>query len=347
MTKKTKILLIGPIPPPFGGVSVHISRLKNILEEKFWFDVIDESRNEKDFIYNIRSFNVITYLSKISRSELVYIHSGLTILRYLNIIIAKIFQKKIILTLHSYPVRKKKVFRLLDEIIFNLSNKIIVVNAVFLKRIKISSSIIIKEAFIPPILTKEQRLNSAIESFIKNKKNSGYKLIVANAWQLQLFNNVDLYGLDLCLSSAKILASNNLNVCFIFIVSSKGKNSYLFDKYQKQIIDENLSDNFILLHEKLSFVRLIQAADIVVRPTNTDGDALTIRESLYLNKPIIASDVVVRPEGTILFNNRNADDFAEKIKNTIENYEYIVSNLKEVNNNNDYTAFYANLLSQI
>ncbi|MEI2749894.1 MAG: hypothetical protein V9E88_14180 [Ferruginibacter sp.] len=62
----------------------------------------------------------------------------------------------------------------------------------------------------------------------------------------------------------------------------------------------------------------MNSADIVLRPTNTDGDALTIREAIYLNKKIVASDVVERPEGTILFKTRDTNDLEIKIEAAIE-----------------------------
>lgn len=80
----------------------------------------------------------------------------------------------------------------------------------------------------------------------------------------------------------------------------------------------DLQENFLLLNENLSFVRLIEQADIVLRPTNTDGDALTVREALYLGKPIIASDIVNRPLGTILFKSRDIDALEIILKETIE-----------------------------
>lgn len=61
--------------------------------------------------------------------------------------------------------------------------------------------------------------------------------------------------------------------------------------------------------------------DMFIRPTNTDGDALSIREALTLKKPAIASNVCKRPEGTVLFENRNIDDLYSKTIRMIDNYE--------------------------
>ena len=52
----------------------------------------------------------------------------------------------------------------------------------------------------------------------------------------------------------------------------------------------------------------------MVRATNKDGDAITIRESLYLKVPVVASDIVKRPAGTIVFKSRNLEDLYNKIE---------------------------------
>ena len=55
-----------------------------------------------------------------------------------------------------------------------------------------------------------------------------------------------------------------------------------------------------------SYFELLKNVDVFVRNTSTDGDALSVKEALYLNKPALCSDVVDRPAGTILF--RYSDD---------------------------------------
>lgn len=64
---------------------------------------------------------------------------------------------------------------------------------------------------------------------------------------------------------------------------------------------------------------LMKQCDLVLRPTNTDGDALTIREALYFGVPVIASDAVRRPTGTILFRNRDAKDLMCRTVDVLKN----------------------------
>ena len=62
---------------------------------------------------------------------------------------------------------------------------------------------------------------------------------------------------------------------------------------------------------------MLKHCDLFVRPTSTDGDAVSIREALWLGVPTVASDAVARPAGVATFRSRDADDLARKIMQTI------------------------------
>ena len=78
-------------------------------------------------------------------------------------------------------------------------------------------------------------------------------------------------------------------------------------------------------------------SDLTLRATNTDGDALSIRESLFLNTPIIASNATSRPTGTIVFDSRSQDDLNAKVLHELKNL-----NNKEalINTNLDFFSKY-------
>ena len=113
----------------------------------------------------------------------------------------------------------------------------------------------------------------------------------------------------------------------------------MVEKYKRKIAEYHLEKNILIWEESLSFVRLILESDLVLRATNTDGDALSLREALFFEKTVIASDVVDRPAGTVLFRNRDANDLAKKIEENVNN---IGVERKHVTNNfaNDYLKIY-------
>jgi glycogen(starch) synthase len=64
-------------------------------------------------------------------------------------------------------------------------------------------------------------------------------------------------------------------------------------------------------HERcLAFIR---AADVVVRSTFVDGDAITVREALAFGVPVVASDTDFRPDGVTLFRKGDVSDLVVKL----------------------------------
>jgi glycosyltransferase involved in cell wall biosynthesis len=44
-------------------------------------------------------------------------------------------------------------------------------------------------------------------------------------------------------------------------------------------------------------IHLIEKADLLLRPTYFDGDAVSVREALFLQTPVVATDNGMRPDG--------------------------------------------------
>jgi len=57
----------------------------------------------------------------------------------------------------------------------------------------------------------------------------------------------------------------------------------------------------------------VAAADVFVRPTLADGDAISVREALALGRPTVASAVGARPSGALVFAAGDAVACAEQI----------------------------------
>jgi len=309
--KNKKILVIGPYPPPFGGVSIHIKRLKTVLNGLFDIDIIDEARIKKQNVFNIRSLKMGTYIRKLFAADIVHIHSGLLFFRVFHFCAASMLFKKKIITIHGYEPGRGIIERTLDKIMLSTCSKTIFVSKEIADRFNIKKYII-KNAFLPPDVNSEEEIPEEVKVYIQQQKQNGYTVCVANAWRLDSHNSEDLYGLDLCVLAAKKLKETNCKVAFVFVVC-EDTGVIKLSKYRQMITELNLADCFMLYEAPLSFIKLIIEADIVIRPTNTDGDALTVREGLLLGKTVIASDVVIRPEGTTLFENRKAESLANEI----------------------------------
>ncbi len=82
-----------------------------------------------------------------------------------------------------------------------------------------------------------------------------------------------------------------------------------------------LAEHFRVQPAAGELVPLMRRADLLVRPTSTDGDANSVREALWVGLPVVASDCVPRPEGTVLHRTGDADDLAARTLSTLEGLE--------------------------
>jgi len=314
--------MAGPLPPPAGGISIHIQRLAHLLRADFSIDFIDEASTVKPGIFHVRSLNPFAYIKKVRSCQVFFIHSGSRILKKIHILAGRIFGKKVIITLHGYGNRRAWPFRAFDKFFFQLAHKVILVNPGIAQRVQVpAAKTEVRHAFVPPVMESEPPLPGQLVQIIHDARKSGAFIICANASRLDMHNGKDLYGLDMCIKLTSDLKKAGIPICFLFVLTSLEKSGEAYTTYMDEIRKEGLEDRFHLLQTNLSFVRLAAASDMVLRPTNADGDALTVREALYLDKIVLASDVVSRPEGTSLFKTRDQADLFAKTQSLITGFK--------------------------
>lgn len=343
--KKTKILQIGPISY-VGGVSVHMHRLVSLLDEDFDFNYIDESPKQlsNKNILNIRSvkdhFKIIIAINK---SDLIHIHSGHWVLRIYFLILAITFRKKIIVTLHSLRLKGFKLS--ITNYLLRGTCRVIAVSEEIKHKLStiILNKIVVLEAFLPPNIENEPELPPEILNIINEYRNKSC-LIAANAFRIRELENGELYGLDQCIEVAENAKFDNYALHIVFVIGTiKDEDKPYLEFFQQKIENKNIESHITIYPSSLSFIRLINEVDIVLRPTLTDGDALTIREALYMNKYVVASKVVKRPEFTTLYETANTYDLYSKIKELRRfknNNELTKLNTKKKNYKLTYTKLY-------
>jgi len=262
----------------------------------------------------------------------------------MHILFGKLFNKKIILTIHGFGNSK---YNFINRLLNNCCNKIIIVNKNIIPAKELNKmKFHVKPAFIMPVISKEPILPNEIENIIQTARNENKRIIISNASKLKMYNNEDLYGLDLCLQLSLILKQNEFKFIFIFIVSRQEQQELYFKKIKTEIKKYQLEKHFYLIPTILSFSKLISKSDLVIRATNIDGDSISIREAIYLKTPVIASDAVERPTGTIVFKNRNLEELYLKTSSILK--KHIVNNEPDNYNNRIDTDFhfYKNLITQ-
>ena len=335
------VALIGPCPPPYGGVAIHVQRLKEQLVASGWKCVVYDLVSQREWrgaevtaTKNARLWP-LRYFFTASENIIHYIYSGwemgvlVGVMRFLG--------KKAVVSIVGDDLKdhltqggwfRKKL------LIFALKRyaRIIAVNPE-IERLLLSKGISperieVITPFLPPAVNDETKseVTQEIWHFIDGHK----PVISANAFKIRFYNGTDLYGLDMCIELCAKLKSTYPEIGFVFCLPDIGDHNY-FEKMKQEIRDKDIENNFLLVTQPLGEVYPIwQKSDVFVRPTNTDGDSVSLREALYLKTPSVASDVISRPEGTVLFKNRDIDSFTESVEHVLRNHKQLKADLESL-----------------
>lgn len=351
MKTQPSILITGPLPPPAGGISIHINRLAERLKNKYLLEFVDESPVKKSSHFNMRSFHILKYWRLVANADLIFIHSGNRLFKAIHILHAKLFKKKMIITLHGYGHKRNILTRYWDSWLYNFADVIILVNELIKQKLSLDEKkTIVRHAFIPPILENEPPLPEDLEKQLEEDREKGMCILCGNASRLDSFQGEDLYGLDMILELMKYLREKKIPAVIYFNVSAMDAGKDRFDAANEWIVQYNLKEHIRLSNQSLSFVKLMERSDIMLRPTITDGDSLSIREAIALNKQVITSDAVERPDNCHLFQNRNQNSLNEKTGRVIDQFFEHQSKdtvIKNVPITEVYDDFYLKLLDDV
>jgi glycosyltransferase involved in cell wall biosynthesis len=347
-----KIGLIGSCTPPYTGVTVHVHRLMKKLDEFGidWvlYDILGVQRENKEnrvvCITHPKLWMIKYFFS--TKHEIIHNHTedwrGQVIVGVMGLL-----GQKTIATLHSEALIDSWrdynfIKRTLIQMALKSTTALIVVNSdirEFCVSIGVDpDKIFLIPAFIPPV--PENKEIHEIPQDIRDFLDSHYPLLSANAFKITFFKGEDVYGIDLCIELCHNLKQTWDNVGLIFFLPEflwgEGERRH-FSSLQQRLIELNLQNNFLFVTESYPFHPVLLKSSIFVRPTNTDGDAISVREALYFGIPAVASNVVARPDGTIVFNNRDIDDFTVKVKDLLDNYQFYQQRLNSLTFD-DYAA---------
>ncbi|OAB47075.1 glycosyltransferase family 4 protein [Paenibacillus antarcticus] len=328
-----KIVMIGPMPPPIGGISIHIKRVVQRLKEKgIACDVYNESHVliSQEGVYPIGSYKNFALKIPFMKGDLFHFHS---ISRTVRILLGfyKICGKKIILTVHgeslmdqirsSNPIIRMMLLtslRSIDHIVCvneDNTNKLLALGFAHHKVTTIPS-------YIQPMESGDDDVTIANEVF-DFIADSNF-VITANGY-IRFYQGQDLYGVDLLIDLLKELRIRKRGVRILFallgVSSQNVEEQQYYEVLKIRIREYGLEDDFLFYEvENTELYPLVNKSHLFIRPTVTDGYGVSIAEALHSAIPSIASDVCMRPEGTNLFQSRNVEDLLLKVEEIMEHY---------------------------
>ncbi len=311
------VLQLTPYPPPEGGISRNALAIREELRKNNCRCSIiataksDSMTDEPDVYHPRTPVELIKLLSRLEY-DVLHVHVGgdvtLRVLAFLET--CAIFGRgKSALTFHSggYAVEHAETARKfsLPGIVFRRFTKIICVNALMISMFEKFGVKPNRLALIPPFVHQSPdntvEIPAALEKF--SEKHRPFLLTVCLLEDTyDLFMQIDAMGKVL-----EKLPNAGLLIVGSGSLEARLKTAIAGKSYAANIFLAGNVEHQITLH-------LINRADILLRTTKFDGDAIAVREALFLETPVIATDNKMRPEGVNLIPIGDANALVEMIE---------------------------------
>ena len=304
MKYKNKVLMIGPLPPPFSGQSVAFKMLSDHFKKKIKVEILNFSSIKDLPGQNISPYRLLEYIiffSKFFKKIILYKYNFiyLTISQskrgffrdFILINFSKFFNLKIILHLkggnyHNFYNSVNFILKKLIILTLNQSTNIVILGKSLLNNFK----------FCPNLKNKIRIIHNCPEKNIKfkdKKKNKKIKIIF-------LSNLIKSKGYFTLLKSLKILKDKKINFTCEFYGNfyadpnlkqdDLSLNKNIFFDY----IKKNKLENFVTYKKNISGklkYKKLYASDIFVLPTiyKYEGQPISIIEAMACSNLIITT----------------------------------------------------------
>ena len=318
------IHLIGTYPPPYGGVSVHIYRLRKRLlgaghECTVW---CGHDRADEDLRPFIQAKTVLLGPARSGPETILHFHSS----HYLagraaaagHKVLFTVHNPRINLDLKGGKLLREWLRRKVTAHSFRRVHNLIAVSQQAGDELVTfgfdSESISVINAYLRPG-NDEATAPANLDAFELFRQKYGL-LATANAWALKFLGGEDLYGIDMCLEMLGRLCGDFPELALVLAVPL-GRGTEYLGKMQQRARDQGLEERVLWLLEPGAYHPILSRCDLFLRPTNADGFCISIVEAYEFGVPVVASDVVIRPKGCLQFRTRDQDDFTERVREAL------------------------------
>lgn len=317
-----RVVQAGFYPPPFAGEPVHVKQLAQLLRERgLTVQVLNLNRHARpspDYLSSPRRGALLWKLFTLAdRASILHLHTnGHNRKSWLLILIASLAGRlrgaSTLLTLHSgllpgYVAGFGKIPRGMARWILGSFARVVCVNSEIQRAIAClgitGDHIVVIPAFLG--VAKPVELAPSDRELIRDLR----PLLVAVAGGEEDPER----GLAIVLRAVQQLVTTVPDLGVVLMGWEVGAKT-------RPLIDElGLARHAVCLgevsHDRcLAFIR---AADVVVRSTFVDGDAITVREGLAFGVAVVASDTDFRPAGVTLFRKGDVADLVAKLKQAL------------------------------
>jgi glycogen synthase len=305
-----KILLIGPCPPPHGGISVHVWGIHQCLAAEGVPCRVLNTNNVWSW-----SFHLVLLRCALEGWTLHLHTNGHNWKAWLLALwcgMAGQFSGSCILTLHSgmapsYVLSLRGWRRRMTGFTCRLYSRVVCVNAAIRDALVLLGQRPDRADIAPAYLDaqlSEVSLNREIVAWMDEHQP---------LFSTALFFRPE-YGFDLLVSAIAKLRVRYPSVGCLVMGSGEQES-----EARKLVRDSGLDNQMRLMGDvdHAQCLALISRSDIFLRTTLYDADSISVREAMALGVTVVASRVGARPKGVILFQPGDATDLLSKIESAI------------------------------
>jgi len=323
--------LVDCLPPPYGGVSVHVDRLHRRLAADGVLSTVCTTRQVVPPRPGVRvcapryyaNYQWLFREAPFVRADVFHAHG---VLGFALPALAMSYRSRgVVFTFHDQMICERwPKARLLDRIamkvLFARSNfRPIAVSprvrdqllAVGLPGDRIN----IIHAFIPPFLDGSPGLPEAIEIFLRMHS----PVLSVYGFHCYMVNGLDAPGFDMAITLMSRLMLLYPKAGLVVLNPGADRSPERMAYLRKLVADLELQQNVLFVTEGADhFTKIFGKSTVYLRPTAQDGDAVAVREALAFGVPVVPSDVAYRPKESIVFRSRDQADFERAVCAVLE-----------------------------
>ena len=301
------VLLVGPYPPPYGGISAHVERLaRSIQAAGLRAGVLNhfEGSPEDPLVVGELARNPWRYWRTLrhARARVVHYHhsrfstllaTALALRRGGAPAVATIHGRELDRFLHT---RIPGVARVTRAALGRFAVLIAVSVEIECSLGAVARPVKVIPAYLPAH-DEQERLSPQADAFLHRGSN-----LVVSAYRLTTDQQGrSIYGLDTALAAFAALAPVRPELQLVVFVATPPA-SHRERKFLRSLIDavpeERVRSRIGVFYGEPLTPAFANTA-VYLRPTLTDGDAVSVREAIAAGVPVVASDVVRRPLGVV------------------------------------------------
>jgi glycosyltransferase involved in cell wall biosynthesis len=333
-THTCALAIIGGLPPPYGGVSVHLKRLLPHLDRAgVDYHVYDTGESgtvsERVSPAGRRGAAWFLWFLLCGREPVVYLHSSRWGIWAATWWLSRVRGKSVVIALHTdslrrlWPVRGWLARRSVLAA-FRAAKALVAVNSHirdFLDDVAgLGSRTVVIPAFVEPVA--EPSRPDAISPEVRSFCEAHDPVILANGAPIVYDDGRDLYGIDMTIEMVDRLRSTWPRIGLVwYVLKFPGWSESYAGRMLEEVRRRGLEPHWLFADPTGEMYPVFEKVDLFVRPTCSDGDAVSIREALHFHVPTVASDAAPRPPGTLVFRSRDPDDFTATVRETLGSLE--------------------------